>query len=162
MRSMASSLKFAVLLVLFATSISAAPSTLPVDVAALSRRMKMKVYGNWCGPKHGSGCSKNALDLAYKYYYYCYSRHGYFNCKCDVDLVRRIRRLKSRRLRVIAIPIKAFLKHSAFKGLVKRLSLCGFRPCRRCKRTWLVSWAKKYVKEYSWVWYLLFLLCMFG
>lgn len=143
---MASSFTFVLLLLLLANAAAAVPST--QDVQAVSR-IKMKVYGNWCGPKHGGGPAKNALDLACKYHDHCYSRHGYFNCKCDVDLVRRVRRLKSRRLRIIGMPIKAFFKHSACKGPVKRLSLCGFRPCRRCKRTWIVSWAKKYVKKYS-------------
>jgi len=41
----------------------------------------VKVYGNWCGPNHGSGKPIDALDRICMYHDKCYDKYGYFNCK---------------------------------------------------------------------------------
>ena len=131
-------------------SIIAAVTAVPAadtDIATASR--KLKIYGNWCGPKHGSGTPKDALDAACKVHDLCYDNYGYFNCKCDVDLVRTIEGLNSQKLRLIGAPIKAFFKQNPCKGPVKRPTWCRWRPCIRCKPTWILSWAKRFVKKYK-------------
>jgi hypothetical protein len=46
------------------------------------------IYGNWCGPKYGSGTPKDDLDTCCQTHDNCYGDKGYFNCNCDLDLTR--------------------------------------------------------------------------
>ena len=73
----------------------------------------VKVYGNWCGPKHGSGTPVDALDQACMNHDLCYDRNGYFDCNCDEGLLREIDQLiasgrLSGRARVIAPLIRGW------------------------------------------------------
>jgi len=45
------------------------------------------VYGNWCGPGHGSGPPIDPVDAACKAHDECYSERGYLDCSCDRELV---------------------------------------------------------------------------
>lgn len=52
------------------------------------------IYGNYCGPGHGdaTGCqpAKDQVDATCCRHDVCYDQRGYFDCKCDCDLVRRM------------------------------------------------------------------------
>ena len=48
------------------------------------------IYGNWCGPnypKAGNPSPIDRTDLACKNHDLCYAKNGYFNAKCDNDLI---------------------------------------------------------------------------
>lgn len=75
------------------------------------------VHGNWCGPGHGGGPPKDALDQACMHHDKCYDDKGYFNCECDGDLVSRIDRalLEGRippRLKPKALLIRQYFANS--------------------------------------------------
>ncbi|KMT62890.1 GW dipeptide domain-containing protein [Paenilisteria newyorkensis] len=75
-----------------------AENNVPMDesntVKSLSRGIK--VWGNWCGPKHGSGKPVDKLDAACKEHDLCYGKRGYFACSCDIQLVKNIKRNSSK------------------------------------------------------------------
>ncbi|WP_260472071.1 DNRLRE domain-containing protein [Bacillus canaveralius] len=50
----------------------------------------LKVWGNWCGPKHGGGPTKGKLDECCKAHDRCYGSTGYFACSCDNKLEKCI------------------------------------------------------------------------
>ena len=48
----------------------------------------LPVHGNWCGPGHGGGPATDAVDAVCRTHDQCYGRSGYFDCRCDRDLIR--------------------------------------------------------------------------
>ncbi|SOC45109.1 hypothetical protein [Salinicoccus kekensis] len=57
-----------------------------VTVMALS----LPVWGNWCGPGHGGGGTKDVLDNICKQHDLDYRDYGYFDCGSDKRLMSRI------------------------------------------------------------------------
>ena len=53
----------------------------------------LRVYGNWCGPGHGSGQPIDDLDRACMEHDKCYGRKGYLDCECDGQLVKTLDRI---------------------------------------------------------------------
>ncbi len=53
-------------------------------------RASWPVYGNWCGPKYGSGTPIDILDMGCKKHDQCYGTRGYHKCSCDQDFVQYI------------------------------------------------------------------------
>lgn len=49
-------------------------------------KISMPVWGNWCGPGHGSGAVLDTLDFWCKKHDLCYANRGYFDCICDKQL----------------------------------------------------------------------------
>jgi hypothetical protein len=41
----------------------------------------MPVYGNWCGPRYGSGVPVDALDRCCKQHDDCYDNASYYRCE---------------------------------------------------------------------------------
>lgn len=105
----------------------------------------VKIHGNWCGPKHGSGTPIDALDKICMVHDRCYDRYGYFNCKCDMNMVNSIAKLRSIRLRLIGAPMAAWFKNSPCKGPGRVLRWCGWRPCFKCGNVWIALFLKKSV-----------------
>ncbi len=71
------------------------------------------VYGNWCGPGHGSGEPIDDVDRACMEHDKCYAQEGYFDCSCDSRLLGDLNRaLASGRLsqegRAAAIALSAW------------------------------------------------------
>ncbi len=52
----------------------------------------LPVYGNWCGPGHGSGEPIDDVDRACMEHDKCYGRKGYFDCGCDAQLLEDLAR----------------------------------------------------------------------
>ncbi|RCK69952.1 hypothetical protein DT076_08035 [Desertihabitans brevis] len=50
------------------------------------------VWGNWCGPGHGSGEPVDTLDTLCMHHDLCYRERGYFDCACDARLKAEIAR----------------------------------------------------------------------
>lgn len=51
------------------------------------------VYGNWCGPGHGSGTPIDTLDEGCRRHDDCYGKYkNKSKCKCDKDLIKYIDR----------------------------------------------------------------------
>jgi len=49
------------------------------------------VYGNYCGPQHGgTGEPIDAVDAACKRHDECYGELGYFDCRCDAQLLEEL------------------------------------------------------------------------
>lgn len=48
------------------------------------------IYGNWCGPGHGSGEPIDTLDAICQEHDHCYQINGYFSCCCDHQLIHAI------------------------------------------------------------------------
>lgn len=63
--------------------VGAAFGLLPTDAEADG----FPVHGNWCGPGHGGGEPVDPLDEACKRHDECYADSGYFDCKCDTQLI---------------------------------------------------------------------------
>lgn len=54
-------------------------------------QLKLRVYGNWCGPGHsGPGAPVDPVDQVCCKHDKCYSSEGYLDCKCDRDMIRRL------------------------------------------------------------------------
>lgn len=119
---------------------------LPIGVVNSASIPGVKIYGNWCGPKHGSGTPIDALDRICMVHDNCYDSHGYFNCKCDYNMARSIGKLKSAKLKIIGAPMKTWFRSSPCQGPVRRFTFCGWRPCTRCKKTWIVTSIKRYMR----------------
>lgn len=49
------------------------------------------VYGNWCGPGHGSGTPIDILDKGCKNHDMCYRSVGYHKCSCDRTFLRYVK-----------------------------------------------------------------------
>ena len=49
-------------------------------------RVSIPVYGNYCGPKYGSGIPIDILDEGCKRHDECYKKRGYHKCSCDREL----------------------------------------------------------------------------
>ncbi len=54
---------------------------------------EVPVHGNWCGPGHGGGPPTSRLDAACREHDQCYERRGYFDCGCDLELLKAAERL---------------------------------------------------------------------
>ncbi|MFF5996551.1 phospholipase A2 family protein [Lysinibacillus sp. KU-BSD001] len=50
-------------------------------------KISIPVWGNWCGPGHGSGTPQDLLDRGCQIHDKCYEDKGYFTCSCDWELV---------------------------------------------------------------------------
>jgi len=120
----------------------------PISVFAV-RIPGVKIYGNWCGPNHGSGKPISALDNICMVHDKCYNRYGYFNCKCDMVMVRAIGRLSSRKLRIIGSPMKSYFRGSPCQGPMTRPTMCGWLPCIKCKKTWIATRLKSLIGSYT-------------
>ncbi len=91
---------------------SVQPHATQGDLAAAAEA-GIPVYGNWCGPGHGSGRAIDAVDGACKTHDECYERRGYLDCDCDRNLLVALDQLiGSRRItgraRTAAIGIRAY------------------------------------------------------
>jgi len=50
--------------------------------------LALDLYGNWCGPgQSGPGAPVDRVDQVCCRHDRCYSSRGYFDCKCDRDLI---------------------------------------------------------------------------
>lgn len=91
------------------------------------------VYGNWCGPNYGSGTPIDEVDRACQTHDLCYTRSGYFDCRCDNQLVKNLRKAirKSKNLKTKAAGtlIRGFF--SDFPCLCRRQVKCG-TGCTTC------------------------------
>ena len=58
------------------------------DIEKLIQSRGIPIYGNWCGPKYGSGKPKNKLDTGCMNHDKCYGKRGYFACSYDKDLIK--------------------------------------------------------------------------
>ena len=58
--------------------------------SAISPRISLPVWGNWCGPGYGGGPTKDLLDAACKQHDLDYGKYGYFDCNSDKRLIARI------------------------------------------------------------------------
>ncbi|MDX8345820.1 hypothetical protein [Rossellomorea sp. YZS02] len=56
----------------------------------LLAKMSIPVYGNWCGPGHGSGSPIDYLDNACRQHDYGYQKYGYYDCDTDAKLIFQI------------------------------------------------------------------------
>lgn len=56
------------------------------------KALQWQVHGKWCGfGNEGDGSCNDHLDCGCKHHDQCYRDFGYFNCKCDTQLVRSLR-----------------------------------------------------------------------
>lgn len=55
-------------------------------------KLKLPIWGNWCGPGHGYGPTKDLLDKNCMIHDMDYQKFGYFDCGSDIRLVARISR----------------------------------------------------------------------
>ena len=53
-------------------------------------RASVPIYGNYCGPKYGSGIAIDILDEGCKRHDECYKKRGYHKCSCDRELASYI------------------------------------------------------------------------
>lgn len=53
-------------------------------------KLKLPIWGNWCGPGHGGGPAKDLLDYACMQHDLDYAKYGYFDCGSDRRLINRI------------------------------------------------------------------------
>lgn len=60
------------------------------------RAVSFPVWGNWCGPNHGSGKPIDILDELCMHHDKCYAARGYFDCLCDRQLKDGIQREKGK------------------------------------------------------------------
>ncbi|MBC6316165.1 hypothetical protein [Listeria grandensis] len=77
-----------------------------------------KVYGNWCGPKHGGGKPIDYLDSICKSHDLCYADRGYFACSCDKMLIKRIDQYAKKmkwKERLAAYAVKTYFKYAPCK-----------------------------------------------
>ena len=65
---------------------------LPLFKPVASTKLKIDLYGNWCGP--GNGGNKvndprpgDAIDKVCMYHNLCYKEHHFLSCKCDLKLI---------------------------------------------------------------------------
>ncbi len=60
---------------------------------AAAGELSWAVYGNWCGPGHGSGPAIDGLDAACRRHDLCVRRTGIrYNCDCDLAFMDELRR----------------------------------------------------------------------
>ncbi len=70
------------------------------DARAQSSMMSMPMHGNWCGPGHPSNGFRASLspidpvDAACREHDLCYIAAGPLNCRCDIQLMGRLRHLR--------------------------------------------------------------------
>lgn len=60
------------------------------DQEGVMERVRVPVYGNWCGPEYGSGTPIDLLDTGCMNHDKCYGRGPYYSCACDKELIRYI------------------------------------------------------------------------
>lgn len=53
-------------------------------------KLKLPIWGNWCGPGHGGGPAKDLLDYSCMMHDKDYAKYGYFDCGSDRRLINRI------------------------------------------------------------------------
>jgi len=58
----------------------------------MNTKKGIPIWGNWCGPGHGSGPPQDILDRGCQIHDKCYEEKGYFSCSCDWELVAYIDR----------------------------------------------------------------------
>src|SRR4051812_633791 len=60
------------------------------EVCAVVPQLSIPVYGNHCGPGYGdpNKPAVDAVDAVCKAHDACYSARGYFDCRCDRELIR--------------------------------------------------------------------------
>lgn len=56
----------------------------------MAKKLKLPIWGNWCGPGHGGGKTKDVLDAQCKKHDKCYGKRHYFSCYCDLQLIKNI------------------------------------------------------------------------
>lgn len=56
----------------------------------MAAKISIPIWGNWCGPGHGSGTPQDVLDKGCQIHDKCYGDKGYFTCTCDWALVAYI------------------------------------------------------------------------
>lgn len=110
---------------------------------------RFKIYGNWCGPRHGGGPAEDALDDICKTHDLCYARYGYFNCFCDKNFIKSVGLLSNFKLRAIGTAMVAYLEGSPCKAPVQRPGFCGRTPCLKCSDIYIATSLKMTVKRYT-------------
>jgi len=58
----------------------------------MNTKKGIPIWGNLCGPGHGSGPPQDILDRGCQIHDKCYEEKGYFSCSCDWELVAYIDR----------------------------------------------------------------------
>ncbi len=95
--------------------------------------VSVPLHGNWCGPGHGSGNPIDKIDKACKVHDECYDNRGYFDCKCDQELVlalpAAIRDTSCAKARAKGTLILAWF--AAAGCTCKRRAPCGY-SCKTC------------------------------
>lgn len=88
------------------------------------------IYGNWCGPKYGSGTPIDLLDAGCRTHDKCYGSRGYHKCSCDKDFRAYINRNISKMSgtqKIMANAMKVWLN----KKISKVTSKGGAFSCRK-------------------------------
>eukprot|EP00180_Rhodochaete_pulchella_P002020 Plantae.Rhodophyta-Rhodochaete_pulchella.ctg30468.p1 GENE.Plantae.Rhodophyta-Rhodochaete_pulchella.ctg30468~~Plantae.Rhodophyta-Rhodochaete_pulchella.ctg30468.p1 ORF type:complete len:129 (-),score=3.32 Plantae.Rhodophyta-Rhodochaete_pulchella.ctg30468:412-798(-) len=97
-------------------------------------RKGVPMHGNWCGPGHGGGTPVDEVDTACKDHDLCYRAHGYFNCKCDNELVSAL----AESTKVIAGVVREYFSVAPCSGgrTASYVSWCTYYPCHKwCAET---------------------------
>lgn len=85
------------------------------DTKTMTSKISIPIWGNWCGPGHGSGTPQDVLDTGCMKHDKCYEERGYFDCLCDAVLVDYIdtnfKRMKFKE-KIAAIAIKTYFKNT--------------------------------------------------
>jgi len=77
------------------------------------RTTSLPIWGNWCGPGHGGGPTKDRLDEQCKKHDECYDRRGYFSKACDLQLLIDLSKNFFRfgfKAKLVAVAIAAYFK----------------------------------------------------
>lgn len=98
----------------------------------VSIRNEIVVHGNWCGPGHGGSIDKDVpcvdyLDCMCRDHDLCYEAHGYFNCRCDQDLIHALRGLTDPKSVIIQL---FFSKNPCLKPG------SALKTCTKCVTIW--------------------------
>lgn len=79
-------------------------------------QLSLPFYGNYCGPGHGDPTGntppKDAVDAVCRRHDLCYQKYGYFDCRCDRQLI-------------VDMP-SAIVKMNDPKGIAAGLAVAGY------------------------------------
>jgi hypothetical protein len=63
----------------------------PTPNQVMPQQLSLPIYGNYCGPGHGDPTGRmppiDAVDAVCRAHDLCYDNRGYFNCRCDRNLI---------------------------------------------------------------------------
>lgn len=86
------------------------------ESGVMRRAISLPIWGNWCGPGHGSGSAVDVLDSICRTHDKCYGSRGYFACSCDRAIVSDIGRNASRmkaKERSVAAAVSVYFTYCA-------------------------------------------------